>query len=139
MASQLQLVIYEGYLGDNPVMQYTASGREVTNFRMASNRKYKTADGKDVKEVIWIKVTAWGKLGEAVNKWCEKGSWVIVSGILRAGKNGSPTPYQTNSGEWAASYEITADKIRILKGKDDAPEEELSSDVSVNSDEIIPF
>jgi single-strand DNA-binding protein len=126
MANQLQQVIYEGYLVEDPVMRYTPQGQGVTNFRMGSNRSFKTADGTQKKETTWLKVTAWGKRGEAVNLYCAKGSHVIVIGKLRVGENGSPSVYQLKSGDWAASYEITADNVRILKGKDGAtpaPEE----------------
>ena len=118
MSKQIQLVMYEGFLADEPEMRYTPSGKGVTNFRMGSNRSYKTADGRDVKETTWLKITCWGKLGEIVNQYCGKGSHVIVQGILRVGENGSPTTYQLKSGDWAASYEITASEVRILKGKE---------------------
>ena len=112
--------MYEGFLADDPEMRYTPAGKGVTNFRMGSNRSYKTNDGRQIKETTWLKVTCWGKLGEIVNQYCGKGSHVVVSGILRVGENGSPTVYQLKSGEYAASYEITANEVRILKGKDGA-------------------
>jgi len=118
MANQMQLVIYEGYLVEDPVMRFTPQGQEVTNFRMGSNRSFKTSDGTQKKETTWLKVTAWGKRGEIVNLYCGKGSHVIVTGKLRVGENGSPSTYQLKSGDWAASYEITADNVRILKGKE---------------------
>lgn len=120
MSKQIQLVMYEGFLADDPEMRYTPAGKGVTNFRMGSNRSYKTNDGRQIKETTWLKVTCWGKLGEIVNQYCGKGSHVVVSGILRVGENGSPTVYQLKSGEYAASYEITANEVRILKGKDGA-------------------
>ena len=117
MASHIQQVMYEGFLGADPEMRYTPAGKEVTNFRIGSTRQYKTADGKPVKETTWLKVTAWGKLGEIVNKYCEKGSHVIVFGILRIGAGGNPTVYETKDGGHGASYEVTADSVRIIKGK----------------------
>jgi len=117
MASHIQRVEYEGFLGADPEMRYTPAGKEVTNFRVGSTRQYKTGDGTIVKETTWLKVTAWGKLGEIVNKYCEKGSHVIVFGILRVGENGSPSVYELKSGGYGASYEITADSVRIIKGK----------------------
>lgn len=125
MASQIQLVMYEGFLADAPEMRYTPSGKPVTNFRMGSNRKYKTADGTEVKETTWLKVAVWGKLAEIVNEYCGKGSHVIVTGLLRGNKDGNPSAYQMKNGEWGASFEITANEVRIIKGKEgreaDAP------------------
>lgn len=118
MANNIQLVMYEGFLAEDPEMRFTPSGKNVTNFRIGSNRQYKTADGTVNKETTWLKVTAWGKLGEIVNQYCGKGSHVIVRGFLRVGEKGSPTVYQLKSGDWGASYEITADEVRIIKGKD---------------------
>jgi single-strand DNA-binding protein len=119
MANQIQLVMYEGYLADDPQTSFTKQGKSVTNFRMGSNRYYKTADGEQKKETTWLKVAVWGKRGEIVSQYCVKGSHVIVSGILRVNENGSPTVYQLkSSGEYAASYEITANSVRILRGKE---------------------
>jgi single-strand DNA-binding protein len=134
MASQIQLVMYEGFLADDPEMRFTPAGKGVTNFRMGSNRNYKKADGEDVKETTWLKITCWGKLGEIVNQYCGKGSHVIVTGKLRVGENGSPTVYKLSSGDPAASYEITASEVRILKGKDNAAPAAPTAD-----DEEIPF
>lgn len=135
MASQIQLVIYEGYLGDDPEMHFTKTGRAVTNFRMGSSRMYKTQDGENKKETTWLKVSCWGNLAEIANQWCEKGSQVVVFGILRANENGSPSVYQLKSGDWAASFEITADKLRILKGKNGGVN--IEAEAEDNSD--IPF
>lgn len=118
MANHLQMVLYEGFLADDPEMRFTPAGKGVTNFRMGSNRQYKTSDGNVVKETTWLKVTAWGKLGEIVNQFCGKGSHVVVKGILRVGENGSPNVYELKNGGHGASYEVTADEVRILKGKD---------------------
>jgi len=125
--------MYEGYLADDPEMRYTPSGKNVTNFRIGSHRQYKNAAGEVVKETTWLKVTAWGKLGEIVNQWTEKGSHVIVTGILRSGENGSPNVYQLKDGTYGASHEITANEVRILSGK--APEGSASS----KNEEDIPF
>jgi len=117
MANQLQMVLYEGYLADEPEMRFTPSGKPVTNFRIGSHRGYKNANGEQVKETTWLKVATWGKLAENVNKICGKGSHVIVRGTLRTNESGSPNVYKSNDGEYRASFEITANEVRIIKGK----------------------
>ena len=134
MANQIQMVIYEGYLVNDPEMRYTPKGQPVVNFRMGSNNSYKDAEGTVVKETTWLKVTVWGKLCEIVNQWCEKGSQVVVFGKLRVGKNGSPEVYNLKDGTPAASYEITARDVRIIKGKQGAPVES-----GVDEDAPLPF
>jgi single-strand DNA-binding protein len=120
MANQIQLVIYEGYLADDPEMKYTPSGVVVTNFRIGSTHQYKDREGVQVKEPTWLKVVAWNKLGEIVNQLCAKGSHVIVTGRLRPGENGSPSVYELKSGGYGASFEIIASEVRVLKGKENA-------------------
>ena len=124
-------------------MSYTPSGKNVTNFRMGSNRQYKTADGEIKKETIWLKVTVWGKGGEIVNQYCGTGSHVIVFGFLRAGEGGSPTVFQRKDGTYGASYEITASEIRILKGKvadtDESQAPVSAPVVDTEDDGDIPF
>ena len=133
MANQIQMLMYEGFLADDPEMRFTPTGKNVTNFRIGSNRQYKDAAGTVIKETCWLKVTAWGKLAEIVNQYCGKGSHVIVIGYLRVGEGGNPATYELKSGGWGASYEMTAEKVRILKGKDTpagtkAPTGEISAD-----------
>lgn len=141
MANHIQHLQYEGFLGADPEMRYTPSGQTVTNFRIGSTRQYKNAAGEVVKETTWLRVTAWGSLAEIVNKYCAKGSHVIVEGILRVGKEGSPTVYELKNGGFGASYDVTADKVRIIKGKDKVETEEDAShsDVVPGSEDDIPF
>jgi len=134
MARQMQIVIYEGNLVADPETQYTANGTLVCNFRMGSNQTHKSGSGEVVKETTWLKVAAWGKTGEFVGKYAEKGSHVIVTGRLRVGDNGNPAVYELNKGGYGASYELTASDVRILKGK--AFEEE---DTEPSGNEEIPF
>lgn len=124
MANHLQQLIYEGFLAEAPEMRYAPSGKPVTNFRIGSTRKY-TNDSGTVEETTWLKVTAWGKLGEIVNQYCDKGSHVIVIGTLRTGENGSPTVYEKKNGGFGASYEVTAQQVRIIKGKPRGDSDEL--------------
>jgi single-strand DNA-binding protein len=134
MANQIQLVIYEGYLAAEPEMRFMADGKAVTNFRMGSSRQWKNKAGEAQKETTWLKVTAWGKLGEIVNDYCGKGAHVIVTGSLRVGPNGSPEVYDLKAGGHGASYEITASEIRIIDGKKDGAPASAPA-----SDEEMPF
>ena len=142
MASHIQLMVYEGYLGADPEMRYTPGGRAVTNFRVASTRAYyRATEGGDkelVKETTWLKCTAWGNRAENVNNMCKKGTHVIVTGHLRTGENGSPTVFTLSSGEPAASYEVTAEDVRILDGYKDR-DEDSSVDDEPENDSNIPF
>lgn len=137
MPSQFQQVIYEGYLARDPEMRFMPNAKPVTNFSMGSSRVYKSPSGEKVKETTWLKVAVFGSAAEIVNQYCHKGSHVIVTGILRPDKTGSPAVYQTKDGESKASYEITARDVRILDKK---PEDaEAEEEDSVLDTSVLPF
>jgi single-strand DNA-binding protein len=58
-----------GHLGREPEMRYTPSGQAVTNFSLAANRRYTNGNGEQVKETIWFRVAAWGRLAETCNQY----------------------------------------------------------------------
>jgi single-strand DNA-binding protein len=116
MSYQMSQII--GRLGADPELRYTPTGQSVTNFSVATNRKYNKADGEEVKEILWFKVTVWGKLAEACNTCLHKGSQVFIQGRLIADPTtGGPRIWSRQNGSPAASFEINAEAVRFLDGK----------------------
>jgi len=76
-------VVLMGHLGQDPRSGATPSGKKVTNFNIATNEFYKTAEGEKIKRTDWHKVTTWGKVAEACEKMLRKGSMVLVEGKIR--------------------------------------------------------
>ena len=102
-------IIICGNLGKDPEMKYTTDGKAVTTFSVAaSNRK---------DETTWFRVSTWEKLAETCNQYLHKGSKVLVEGALKPEIN----VYQRKDGSYAASYDVTADTVRFLSGKDEQP------------------
>ena len=98
-----------GNLGRDPEMKYTTDGKAVTTFSVAaSNRK---------DETVWFRVSTWDKQAETCNQYLHKGSKVLVEGALKPEIN----VYQRKDGSYAASYDVTADTVRFLSGKDEQP------------------
>ena len=107
--------IYIGNLGNDPEMKYTPSGQAVTKFSLAVNREYNTADGQHVKEVMWLRISAWGKLAEVCQQYLAKGSRVLVEGRFSPDKEtGGPRIWTDKSGKAHADYELTASVVRFL-------------------------
>jgi len=71
-----------GNLGSDPEMRYTPSGRAVTNFRLAVNRRWRDAEGQLQEKVEWFRVICWGRLAEVANQYCQRGSPIYVEGRL---------------------------------------------------------
>ena len=107
-----------GRLGADPEMRFSPSGQPVTNFSVATNRKYKNAGGEEVKETVWFKVSAWGKMAEVCNTYLHKGSHVYVEGRLIADPaTGGPRIWNRQDSTPAASFEIHADSVDFLDTK----------------------
>ena len=115
-------LVIVGNLGREPEMRYTPGGAAVTNFSVATNRQYTNGAGEKVEEVCWFRISVWGKMAEACNKYLKKGSKVLVEGNLRPDENGSPRVYESG-GKHGASYEVNAQVVRFLSGRGDGVED----------------
>lgn len=136
--NHIQKVMYQGFLGADPEMRFTPSGKAVVNFSLGSSTQYKGSDGELVKNTTWLRVTAWGKLAEIVNERLAKGSHVIVEGVLKGDENGRPAVFETKDGKHSASFDVTASAITFLSWKKD--ESGNSADpVGGNVDDDFPF
>ena len=110
----LNKIIVIGNLGTDPEMRYTPSGQAVTNFTIATNRRYTTADGETHEETEWFRVNAWNRLGETCNQYLQRGSKVYVEGTLTS------DAYVSNDGEPRASLDIRATEVRFLDSRNSA-------------------
>jgi single-strand DNA-binding protein len=138
-------VIIVGHLGRDPEMRYTPSGQPVTNFSVASTRKWTGSDGNPAEETVWVRVAAWGKLGETCNQYLSKGRLVLVEGRLTPDKDsGGPRVWTGNDGVARAQYEITAETVRFLGGRreeagPEAREPFLDAEPPPLTEDEIPF
>ena len=107
-------IIVVGNLGKDPEMRYTPAGQAVTSFNVASSRQYTNQEGQQIKETVWFRVSAWGKLAETCNNYLKKGKTVLVEGRLMANENGSPRIFTRKDGSSGASFEITAQTVRFI-------------------------
>ena len=83
MARGLNKVMVIGYLGRDPEMRYTPSGRPVTSFSVATSRSWVAANGERREETEWFNVVAWGSLAEICKQHLSKGQQVYVEGRLQ--------------------------------------------------------
>ena len=129
-----------GRLGADPEMRFAPSGQSVVNFSVATNRKYNKADGEEVKETNWFKVSAWGKMAEACNSYLKKGSQVFVEGRLIADPaTGGPRLWTRQDGNPAASFEIHADLVQFLGGKNGEGNGQAEQPAGTPAETEIPF
>ena len=81
-----------GHLGRDPEMRYTPQGAAVTDFSVATSRRYTDNTGERREETDWFRVSAWRQLAELCNQYLQKGSLVYVEGRLHVRQ------YEANDG-----------------------------------------
>lgn len=119
-----QKVIIVGNLGGDPEMRYTPSGTPVTNFSVATNRRWTDQQGELRDETTWFRVACWGKLAETTNQYLSKGRQVLIEGRMQPDQaTGGPRVWTGNDGVARASYEVFAENVRFLGGR---PEREAA-------------
>ena len=74
-----QKVIIVGNLGTDPEMRYMPDGTAVTNFSVATNRRWTDrATGEPREETTWFRVSVWRQQAETANQYLSKGRQVLV-------------------------------------------------------------
>ena len=63
-------VILVGNLGADPELRYTAGGRPVASFRIATTEQWTTKDGEKGERTEWHRIVAWARLGEKAADPC---------------------------------------------------------------------
>jgi single-strand DNA-binding protein len=117
-----QKLVVVGHLGRDPEMRYTQDGTPVTNFSVATSRRWNNPDGSQGEETAWFRVTAWRRLAETCNQYLQKGRLVLVEGELKPDPaTGGPRIWTGNDGVARAQYEITARTVKFLGGRGEAP------------------
>jgi single-strand DNA-binding protein len=111
-----QKVIIAGNLGGDPEMRYMSDGTAVTNFSVATNRRWTNkASGEQQNETTWFRVAVWRRQAETANEYLSKGSQVLVEGRLTTDpQTGGPKLWTAQDGTVRASFEITADTVRFI-------------------------
>jgi single-strand DNA-binding protein len=119
-------IIIVGYLGRDPEMRYTPDGTPVTNFSVATSRRWKRQDGSQIDETTWFRITAWRQLAELCNQYLSKGRPVLIEGRLNPDENGGPRVWTGNDGQPRSSYEVTALTVRFLGGRGEGADTSVS-------------
>jgi len=72
-----------GNLTRDPQLKYLPSQTAVAEFGLAMNRKFKSATGEDREEVCFVDCSAFGRTGEVINQYCQKGKLLYIEGRLK--------------------------------------------------------
>jgi len=106
-------VMLLGNLTRDPQMKMLPSQMAVTEFGMAMNRKYRSANGEDREEVCFVDVTAFGKQAEVINQYCTKGKQLLVEGRLKLDQW-----EDKNGGGKRSKLSVVVENFQLLGGRD---------------------
>jgi len=109
MAFSFNRVQLAGNLTRDPQVRFLANERAVANFGLAVNRRYKTNDGQQKEEVVFVDVEAWGRTGELVGQYLTKGRACFVEGRLRLDQWEDKNDHQKRS-----RLVVVADNVHFL-------------------------
>jgi single-strand DNA-binding protein len=76
-------VILIGNLTRDPQTKQLPNQNAVTEFGLATNRKFKGPDGEDREDVCFLDCAAFGRQAEVIQKYCRKGKLIYLEGRLR--------------------------------------------------------
>jgi single-strand DNA-binding protein len=106
MSTPIQIT---GNLTTAPELQYLPTGRPVARFTVAVNSRRRLDSGEWTDgETTFFPVTVWAEQAEHAAQSLDKGSRVVVLGIIKAR---SWTPTEERAGQTLTRLEVTADVV----------------------------
>ena len=107
----LNKVMLLGNLGRDPEVRYTASGRAVATFSIATSDQWKDREGNDQERTEWHRVVAWGRLGEICGEYLSKGKQVYIEGRIQT------RDWEDQDGNRRTTTEIIVNDMIMLGGR----------------------
>ncbi|HUU10542.1 MAG TPA: single-stranded DNA-binding protein [Phycisphaerae bacterium] len=108
--ANLNRVFLMGNLTRDPQLRYTPSQTAVCDLGLATNRKWKGADGQMKEEVTFVNCTAWGRQAETIQKYLVKGQPIFVEGRLTFSQ------WDGKDGQKRSKLEVTVERFEFLGG-----------------------
>jgi single-strand DNA-binding protein len=97
-------VILVGNLGQDPEIRYTADGRPIANFSVATSETWRDKNSGERREKTeWHRVVVFGKLAEICGEYLGKGRQVYIEGRLQTRK------WQGQDGQDRYTTEVVVD------------------------------
>ena len=127
----LNLIILVGRLTKTPQLYSKEDATDVVNFDIAVDNL-----GKDA-GTTFLSCKAFGKVAQNVNKFCDKGSKVAISGRLQQ-RN-----FIKKDGSKGSTYEVICDSVEFLDPKAEEPSDpepiEVTGDVTTPEPKFDPM
>ncbi len=83
MAANFNKVILIGNITRDIELRHLPSGQAIAKIGLATNRRWRTPEGEQREETMFIDCEAWGKTAEFVNQYFSKGRPILIEGRLK--------------------------------------------------------
>ena len=106
----LNKVLLLGNIGRDPEVRYTASGKAVATFTLATSQRWRDQDGNDQERTEWHRIVAWGRLGEICGEYLSKGKQIFIEGRIQSRE------WEDQDGNKRTTVEVIANDMIMLGG-----------------------
>jgi single-strand DNA-binding protein len=106
--ADINQVVLIGRLTRDAELKFTSSGQAVCKFSIAVNRRRKQGD-QWVDEANFFDIVLWGKQGETLSQYLQKGKQVGINGELRQDR-------WEQDGQNRSRIEVVANNLQLLGG-----------------------
>ena len=103
-------VILIGNLGKDPEVRFTAGGKAVARFSVATSEQWSDAEGQRQERTEWHNIVVWGKQAESCGQYLQKGRQVFIEGRIQT------RSYDDKEGNKKYITEVNAQRVQFLGG-----------------------
>jgi len=125
--ASLNRVFLIGNLTRDPELKYTQSGLAVCDFGLAVNRRYRTSQGEDREETLFVEITVFARQAETSSEYLSKGRPVFIEGRLKLDQ------WTNSEGQKRSKLTVVAERVQFLGGRPGSSD--ASGDVPPKSDQ----
>jgi single-strand DNA-binding protein len=116
MANSLNKVMIMGNITRDIELRHTPSNLAVATIGVAMNRRWKTPEGEQREEVIFVDCDAWGKTAELISQYFSKGKPIMIEGRLKL-----DTWDDKTTGKKQSKLKVVIEEFYFVGGRDGAP------------------
>lgn len=132
----LNKVFLLGNLTRDPELRYAPNGTAIVSFGLATNRRFKSAEGEQKKEVCFVDISMFGRRAEVISEYFSKGSSIYVEGRLKYEQ------WESQDGQKRNKLAVIAENFEFVgasqKGGSSEGDGDFKEDSKVNYDSVKP-
>jgi single-strand DNA-binding protein len=107
-------VLLLGNLTRDPVLKQLPTQTQVAEFGLAVNRKFRTPQGEDRVDTVFVDCAAFGKTADTIVHYCHKGRPLFVEGRLRYDS------WEDKQGGKHSKLSVVVESFQFIGSRDDS-------------------